>query len=93
MIFDVIISRIRDCFPEVVISQLQVKHPGADDEGLWFFNWPGRNGEIQLESPFGMCPFIIEHDRMKSSSDAWRADTIDDAVAKVSGYFESLPLG
>ena len=54
------------------IRQLEVSHPGADDDGLWFFTWPGSNFEVQIESPNGMCPFLIETDesdaRFTSSS-------------------------
>ena len=42
------------------IAQLQVSHPGADDDGLWFIKVPGRAGAVQIESSSGRCPFLIE---------------------------------
>ena len=39
---------------------MQVSHPGADDEGLWFIKVAGRAGEVQIESSSGTCPFVIE---------------------------------
>jgi hypothetical protein len=46
----------------VQITQLQVTHPGADDDGLWFIKVPGRTEEVQIESSSGTCPFLIESD-------------------------------
>lgn len=57
---DHIIERLKAEMPGVQIRQLQVSHPGADDDGLWFVTMPGRSPEVQLESPRGSCPFLIE---------------------------------
>jgi hypothetical protein len=35
------------------IEQLKVKHPGADDDGLWFINIKGQKEEVQIESSEG----------------------------------------
>jgi hypothetical protein len=53
-----IIDGVRNRHPEIAISQLQVLHPGNDDDGLWFFAKPAI--EVQLESSSGKCPFLIE---------------------------------
>ena len=37
-----------------------------------------------------MCPFLIEHSDMRSSSDAWHAHTVDEAIAMISSYLETL---
>jgi hypothetical protein len=59
---DRVIELVRETFPDVIWSQLQVKYP-ADDDGLWFFHRPGqRPGRVQIESSYGMCPFLIESD-------------------------------
>jgi hypothetical protein len=55
-----IIQSIVAKYPAVNVQQLQVRHPGADDDGLWFFNWPGSIFEVQIESSPGMSPFLIE---------------------------------
>jgi hypothetical protein len=52
-----ILELVRRVYPDVVCEQLQVVHPGADDEGLWFFTRPGISNEVQIESPPGTCPF------------------------------------
>ena len=39
---------------------LRVTLPGADDQTVWKFNQPPSALVIQLESPDGMCPFLIE---------------------------------
>ena len=46
--------------PDVEWDQLTVSLP-ADDDGLWFFWRRGRKGmDVQIESPSGLCPFLIE---------------------------------
>lgn len=93
---DQIIESVRKSFAVVQLSQLQVEHPGVDDDGIWFFTLPEaprsrhRRKEIQLESPVGMCPFTVEHDDMKSSSEAETARSIEEAVTKVCTYLSSL---
>ena len=59
---DQIIELLRREIPGVEITQLQVTHPGADDDGLWFVRVPGRKGNVQIESSSGDCPFLIESD-------------------------------
>jgi hypothetical protein len=59
---DQIIHSIMNVCPTVKVRQLNVSHPGADDDGLWFFNWPGSEFEVQIESSNGICPFLIETD-------------------------------
>ncbi len=57
-----IIELIQGKYPSVDVQQLKVLHPGADDDGLWFFNWPGSRFQVQIESWTGICPFLIETD-------------------------------
>jgi hypothetical protein len=59
---DQIIQSLMKICPAVKVRQLEVSHPGADDDGIWFFKQPGSEFEIQLESPKGMCPFLVETD-------------------------------
>lgn len=60
---DKIIRQIRQLFPVVKIEQLTVSNP-ADDDGIWYF-WlhESSNDLIQVESPDGECPFVIENMR------------------------------
>jgi hypothetical protein len=46
----------------VDVQQLRVSHPGADDDGLWYFGQPASEFQVQIESPDGMCPFRVETD-------------------------------
>ncbi|MBI3807575.1 MAG: hypothetical protein HY281_08710 [Nitrospirae bacterium] len=45
---DQIIERLTTELPGVQVTQLQVTHPGADDDGLWFIGVPSRAGEVQM---------------------------------------------
>jgi hypothetical protein len=59
---DQIIRSIMNICPTVEARQLKVSHPGADDDGLWFFQQRDSEFEVQIESSTGMCPFLIETD-------------------------------
>jgi hypothetical protein len=59
---DRIIADLQLRIPGVAIEQLKVKHPGVDDDGLWFIRHPAGRFEAQLESPDGMFPFLLESD-------------------------------
>lgn len=74
---DQIIQSIVTICPTVKVRQLKVSHPGADDDGLWFFEWPGGEFEVQIESSEGKCPFLVETDE----SDArLTGNSIDETV-------------
>jgi hypothetical protein len=91
---DLIIEGVRRRLPDVEVEQLQVKYPGVDDDGLWYFSVPGIRKHIQIESSYGVCPFIVEHVDMKSSSEAETAECVSEAVQKVITYLTSLrPIG
>jgi hypothetical protein len=77
---DHIIERLTAEMPGVQIRQLQVSHPGVDDDGLWFITLPGRSPEVQIESSHGSCPFIIESD---FSADVFHGETVDEVVSTV----------
>ena len=57
-----VIHSIVTKYPEVKVRQLHVLHPGADDDGLWFFDWVGSKFGVQIESSSGMSPFLVETD-------------------------------
>ena len=58
-----VIRLVRQTYPNIKWTRLWVSHPGADDDGLWFFWLPNEAGEVQIESSFGVCPFIVETDK------------------------------
>jgi hypothetical protein len=59
---DTVIDLIKARLPGISVDQLQVKHPGADDNGLWFFSHPAGRFEAQLESHNGEFPFLVDSD-------------------------------
>jgi hypothetical protein len=46
-------------YPDLKVQQLEVKHP-FDDEGLWFFTHPSIPFQVQVETPTGNAPFLVE---------------------------------
>ncbi len=87
---DQIIERVKHLVPDVQVQQLPVKHPGVDDDGLWFFQLPGSPKDIQIESSYSTCPFIVEHSDMESTSEAETARSIEEAVEKVVAYLAKV---
>jgi len=83
---DRIIQQVKERQPTVLAEQLAPSHPGSDEDGLWFFRIPGTAGEVAIDSPTGDCPFVIEHDDMRSSAEAETVASVDEAVEKVAAY-------
>jgi hypothetical protein len=81
---DQIIERLKAEIAGVQVTQLQVTHPEADDDGLWFIKIPGNAGEVQLESSHGCCPFLIESDFTR---ERFHEHSIDDVVSTVRRLF------
>lgn len=82
---DRIIAEVQRLVPNVQWCQLKVKHPGVDDDGLWFFRLPAGTNEVQIESSTGTCPFVIEHD---ATSERYTGDTVGDVAAKVVEWLQ-----
>ena len=78
---DAIIARLLVAHPDISAEQLTVLHPGADDDGLWFFRHPATDVEVQLESSTGICPFLFES---SGSADRLTAGTVEQAIAFVA---------
>ena len=87
---DQIIERLRIEIPGVQLAQLQVRHPGADDDGLWFITVPGKAGEVQLESSDGVCPFLIESD---FGDERYHGHSVEGAVLTVRTLFAEPAAG
>jgi hypothetical protein len=87
---DQIFERVKLRLPDVRVQQHWVRDPRKEDDGVWWFCLPGITKNIQIESSYGVCPFIVEHDDMKSSSEAESAETVEVAVEKIVAYLTSL---
>ena len=81
---DLIIERLKAELSEVQVTQLHVTHRGADDNGLWFVTIAGRPEKVQLESPHGGCPFLIESD---FSDKQHYGATVDEVVSTVRSLY------
>ncbi|GAB2512918.1 hypothetical protein GCM10027084_28810 [Pseudoxanthomonas sangjuensis] len=81
---DAIIQELQASYPEISAERLNVLHPGADDDGVWFFRHSQSNLEIQLESSTGNAPFLVEN---SGSGDRFYASNVQQAVAMVVAGF------
>ena len=86
---DVIIAKLNLAHPDISAAQFTVLHPGADDDGLWFFRHSATDVEVQLGSSTGTCPFLFES---SGAVDRLTARTVEQAVAfVVAGLGVSRP--
>jgi len=83
---DRIIEAVRQAFPDAVVDQLKVTHP-ADDDGLWYFHLPENpKDDIQIESSYGNCPFLIENMR---NDDRKNGETVEQVVSIICQYLRA----
>lgn len=78
--FELIAKKLRTRYPGIEIDRLKVKHPGADDDRLWFIKVPDKDPEVQIESATGTCPFLIES---SNSADRLVGHSVDQAIQLV----------
>lgn len=79
-----VVRRVQGRLPHVKWQQLPVTLP-ADDDGLWFFWLPELPGEVQIESSFGACPFLVETDK---HDDRLTANTPEDTADTIVRWLE-----
>ncbi|MBW3599536.1 MAG: hypothetical protein KY475_19965 [Planctomycetes bacterium] len=87
---ETIIGALTKKHPQLRVEQLQVKHPGADDDGIWFFNHPDSEFDVQLESSFGTFPFVVETDR---HDERGQATTVQEATQLVEDWLGLPAVG
>ena len=84
---DFIIEQLIASIPGILIEQLKVAHPGADDVGLWIINIPDRENQVQIESSEGSCPFLIESD---FNDERFHGHTVQEVVVTVKRLFSLI---
>ncbi len=78
-----VIQSFNTMYPTVRVRQLEVLHPGADDDGLWFFQTPDSKLEVQIESSTGMFPFLIETNENDTLVTTASVDQTIEALARL----------
>ncbi len=78
-----VIQSFNTMYPTVRVGQLEVLHPGADDDGLWFFQTPDSKLEVQIESSTGMFPFLIETNENDTLVTTASVDQTIEALARL----------
>src|SRR5262245_23842975 len=86
---DIVIAEVERHNSNIRSTQLQVKHPGYDDDAIWFFWIPEAAGEVQAESSHGMLPFIVQTDK---HNQVVHATTIGETVDTILAWLQ-LPGG
>jgi hypothetical protein len=84
-----IIASIKEAIPGMNWTRAWVKHPGNDDDGLWYFWIPDQPGEVQIESSYGVCPFLVETDK---HDERFTGKTIKEVAEKTVAWL-ALPGG
>jgi hypothetical protein len=83
-----IVAGVQQKVPEVQVLQMHKTHD-ANDDGIWWFRLPGVREDIQIESSSYNCPFLVEHDSMKSSADAITCRTVEETITVVANYLHT----
>jgi len=78
-----VIRSLHTIYPNVRVRQLEVSHPGADDDGLWFFQTSDSKLEVQIESSIGMFPFVIETNENDTLVTTASVDQTIEALARL----------
>jgi hypothetical protein len=81
---EVIVEQLTANIPGIRIEQLKVRHPGADDDGLWLINIGGHEEQVQIESSEGICPFLIESD---FNNERPYGHTVEEVVATIKRLY------
>jgi hypothetical protein len=84
---DRMMDAVRQRLPSVEVAQWRKSHP-ADDDGIWWFKLPRTGEDIQLESTYGNCPFVVETNEL-CCDEARRAETVAEAVSMIVEYLDS----
>ncbi len=87
---DTIIAAMTARHPRLRVEQLKVKYPGVDDDGIWFFNHPDSDYEVQLESLHGAFPFIVE---TSLHNERRQASTVVEAVELIESWLRLAAAG
>jgi hypothetical protein len=82
---DKIIEAVKIKFPNVTVEQLKVSLP-ADDDGLWYFSFENLKDEIQIESSYGKCPFLIESDR---NNERRNSNSVEEVINIICEHLET----
>lgn len=83
---DLIIEKVKQQLSDVQVWQINKTHP-SDDDGLWHFSFPNIKPDIQIESNYGMCPFIVETNE-RCCDNARKAHTVDGTVSMIVDYLK-----
>lgn len=75
-----IIALVREVHPEIRWTRAWVRNPKVDDDGIWFFWFAEEDGEVQIESSLGVCPFLIETDK---HNEVFNAETVEQTADKI----------
>ena len=75
---DKIIEAIKEKFPGTKVNEWDAMNPRSFYYSLWFFNIPNVDGEIQIESTSGNCPFLVES---CLNDDRYNGDTVEEVVS------------
>ena len=80
---DRVVAGLVSRWPTITHEQLRVSHPGADDDGVWFFRHPLSDAEVQVESSTGNVPFLIEGDHAPPVTGRTVAEVIELVVRQL----------
>jgi hypothetical protein len=77
-----IMTAVRSELPGCMITQEAAYLPTTNDDGIWYVRLPCPGKEVQIESTYGMCPFLVEINA-ESGPTARTFTTVEEIVAVI----------
>ena len=85
---DIIMAAVRAKLPAIEVQQHQVKFPGIDDDGVWWFRIPGIKDFVQIDSHNGQCPFLVDDSDSNPPAAEWILNS-DEVARRIIAYFDA----
>ena len=75
-----IIASVRNYYPAIRWTRAWMRNLKVDNDGIWFFWLADESGEVQIESSFGVCPLLVETDKI---NERFIGETVEQPTDKI----------
>lgn len=85
---DRIVAAVKAKLPDAEFHQHQVTHPG-DDDGVWYFYFPGGDSYVQIDSTYGQCPFLVDDSECMTPLAAKWVDSVEGVTGLIVKFLSA----
>ncbi|MFC1587805.1 hypothetical protein ACFL54_05815 [Planctomycetota bacterium] len=83
-----VISKIQEEQPAIICEHRNIKQSGYDDDNIWTFRLPGQKDMVQIESPNGNPPFVVDSEKYSRQV---ICHTVDGTVSTIIRWLRTTP--